>query len=205
MSGVHPAGYGDAREPAGKRDDRAGARAGGPAQPRTLSSLRGAEPADTVVLMMEVADETTYVPHHRRKIAYLSLRGCDIMPSGWGKLGWHGRLCDGSTIRPTPAASPARSRGRWRGTAPNGSSVTEAGEWRVRAMLDGWAEAFGAAGRGARGRSLPLLPRRLRRLGRRASPARSRMEWFYREMRAAHRAVDGRRPARRRSLELRHR
>jgi len=36
----------------------------------SLSSLAGADPADTIVLMMEVGDETTYVRHHRRKLAY---------------------------------------------------------------------------------------------------------------------------------------
>ena len=36
-----------------------------------LSSLRGADPANSVVLMMEVDEETTYVRHHRRKIAYI--------------------------------------------------------------------------------------------------------------------------------------
>ena len=34
-----------------------------------LASLAAADPAVTVVLMMEVADETTYVRHHKQKIA----------------------------------------------------------------------------------------------------------------------------------------
>ena len=33
-----------------------------------LASLREVDPADAVVLMMEVAQETTYVRHHQRKI-----------------------------------------------------------------------------------------------------------------------------------------
>ena len=36
-----------------------------------LASLAAADPAVTVVLMMEVADETTYVRHHKKKIAFL--------------------------------------------------------------------------------------------------------------------------------------
>ena len=36
-----------------------------------LSSLNHADPATSVILMMEVADETTYVRHHKRKIAYI--------------------------------------------------------------------------------------------------------------------------------------
>ena len=35
----------------------------------TLASLRAVTPAEAVVLMMEVADEATYVPHHPQKIA----------------------------------------------------------------------------------------------------------------------------------------
>ena len=36
-----------------------------------IAALAGADPATTIVLMMEVADETTYVRHHKKKIAYL--------------------------------------------------------------------------------------------------------------------------------------
>ncbi len=37
---------------------------------RGLSSLRGAGPGD-VVLMMEVAEETTYVKHHKQKLVFI--------------------------------------------------------------------------------------------------------------------------------------
>ena len=36
-----------------------------------LSSLRDADPATSVILMAEAEDETTYVRHHRRKLAYI--------------------------------------------------------------------------------------------------------------------------------------
>ena len=36
-----------------------------------LSSLDGADPAATINLMMEVADETIWVKHHKRKIAFI--------------------------------------------------------------------------------------------------------------------------------------
>ena len=36
-----------------------------------MSSLEGADPAQDVVLMCEVADETTYVRHHKQKIAFI--------------------------------------------------------------------------------------------------------------------------------------
>ena len=38
---------------------------------RNLSALDGLDPAQDVVLMMECADETTYVPHHKQKIALI--------------------------------------------------------------------------------------------------------------------------------------
>ena len=36
-----------------------------------LASLRDVDRADAVVLLMEVADETRYVRHHKRKIALI--------------------------------------------------------------------------------------------------------------------------------------
>jgi deoxyribodipyrimidine photolyase-related protein len=36
-----------------------------------LASLRDCDPGTTIVLMMEVDEETTYVRHHKRKIAYI--------------------------------------------------------------------------------------------------------------------------------------
>lgn len=36
-----------------------------------MSSLDGADPAQDVLLMCEVADETTYARHHKQKIAFI--------------------------------------------------------------------------------------------------------------------------------------
>ena len=36
-----------------------------------LSALRDADPTRSVILMMEVAEEATYVRHHKKKIAFL--------------------------------------------------------------------------------------------------------------------------------------
>ncbi len=38
---------------------------------RSLSSLRGLDPARDIVLMVEVVAEATYVRHHKQKIAFL--------------------------------------------------------------------------------------------------------------------------------------
>ncbi|WP_374944468.1 cryptochrome/photolyase family protein [Sphingomonas sp.] len=106
-----------------------------------LSSLRRADPADTVVLMMEVADETTYVAHHRRKIAYI----LSAMRHHADDLRAHGWTVDYVTLDdPDNTGSftgeVARAIQRH---APDCIVVAEAGEWRVAAMLDSWETLFG--------------------------------------------------------------
>ncbi len=107
----------------------------------TLSSLRDADPDDTVVLMMEVGDETTYVRHHKQKIAYI-LSAMRHHAKALEKAGWtvdYVKLDD-----PDNAGSftgeIARAVERH---APERIVVTEAGEWRVAAMLESWETIFG--------------------------------------------------------------
>jgi deoxyribodipyrimidine photolyase-related protein len=61
-----------------------------------ISSLGDADHADSILLMMEVADETTYVRHHKAKIAYI-LSAMRHHADRMRKLGWtvdHVRLDD---------------------------------------------------------------------------------------------------------------
>ncbi|HEX8486044.1 cryptochrome/photolyase family protein [Sphingomonas sp.] len=144
-----------------------------------LASLADADPADTIVLMMEVADETTYVRHHRRKIAYI-LACMRHHADALRAAGW---TVDYVTLDdPDNAGSftgeVARAIQRH---APERIVVTEAGEWRVAAMIDAWETLFG----------IPVHIRADTRFlcshsefeawaeGRTAL----RMEYFYREMR----------------------
>ncbi len=144
-----------------------------------LSSLGGADPATSLILMMEVADETTYVRHHRRKIAYI-LSAMRHHAEALRAAGWtvdYVKLDD-----PDNAGSftgeVARAVERH---APDRIVVTEAGEWRVQAMLDAWETMFG----------IPVEIRSDTRFI--ASHAafttwaedrkQLRMEYFYREMR----------------------
>ncbi|MGR6328760.1 cryptochrome/photolyase family protein [Sphingomonas sp. XXL09] len=107
----------------------------------TLSSLRDADPADTVVLMVEVAEETGYVRHHQQKLVYIlsAMRhhGEALREAGWTVD--YVRLDD-----PDNAGSftgeLARAIARHQ---PDRIVVTEAGEWRVAAMLDSWQTMFG--------------------------------------------------------------
>lgn len=105
-----------------------------------LASLRGVAPGDAIVLMMEVADETTYVRHHKRKIA-LVLSAMRHFAEELHAAGWtvdYVRLDD-------PANSGnftgeiARAVKRHR---PGAIRIVESGEWRVKMMIDGWSSRF---------------------------------------------------------------
>lgn len=106
-----------------------------------LSSLADADPANSVVLMMEVAEETTYVRHHRRKIAYIlsAMRhhAADLRARGWTVD--YVELDDPDNSG-SFTGEIARALGRH---APDRIVVTEAGEWRVAAMFDAWETLFG--------------------------------------------------------------
>jgi deoxyribodipyrimidine photolyase-related protein len=106
-----------------------------------IASLRGADPADSVVLMMEVADETTYVKHHKAKIAFI-LSAMRHHAERLRALGWtvdYVRLDDPGN-EGSFTAEVARAVERHKARAIH---VTQAGEWRVRAMLEAWETRFG--------------------------------------------------------------
>ncbi|HEX8400408.1 MAG TPA: cryptochrome/photolyase family protein [Allosphingosinicella sp.] len=106
-----------------------------------LSSLEGADPATAILLMMEVGDETTYVRHHRRKLAYI-LSAMRHHALALEEAGWrvdYVRLDD-------PESHGSFTGEVARAVARHGAErivVTEAGEWRVQAMLDAWQTLFG--------------------------------------------------------------
>ena len=106
-----------------------------------LSSLTDANPDDTVILMMEVADETTYVRHHKRKIAFI-LSAMRHHALALRQAGWtvdYVKLDDpDNTGSFTGEIARAVER-----HAPERIVVTESGEWRVQAMLDAWETMFG--------------------------------------------------------------
>ena len=157
-----------------------------------LSSLDGAAPADAVVLMMEVADETTYVRHHRKKIAYI-LSAMRHHAAALMQAGWHvDYVClDDPDNAGSFTGEVARAIARH---APDRIVVTEAGEWRVAAMIDAWETLFG-------------LPVDIRADARfvashadfetwAATRKELTMEWFYRAMRArTGLLMDGAKPA----------
>jgi deoxyribodipyrimidine photolyase-related protein len=107
----------------------------------TLSSLDAIDPADAILLMMEVADETQYVRHHQRKIAFI----LSAMRHHAALLRAHGWTVEYVTLDdPQNSGSftgeVARAITRHQ---PERIIITESGEWRVRAMLDVWETMFG--------------------------------------------------------------
>ncbi|MGF7153178.1 cryptochrome/photolyase family protein [Novosphingobium gossypii] len=108
---------------------------------RTIASLRGLHKADTIVLMMEVWDETKYVKHHKQKIA-LILAAMRHFAAALERDGWrvdYVKLTDeGNSGSFTGEVERAVERHR-----PTAIRVVEPGELRVLEMMRGWSDAFG--------------------------------------------------------------
>ncbi len=107
----------------------------------SLSSLIGVDKSRAVILMMEVADETKYVRHHKAKIAFI-LSAMRHHAQLLREQGWrvdYVKLDD-------PANSGsfdgelARALARH---APDAIRITEPGEWRVRHMIEAWQDSLG--------------------------------------------------------------
>lgn len=144
-----------------------------------LSSLAAADKAVDRILMCEVADETTYVRHHKKKIAFIfsAMRHFaeTLRADGWHvdyvKLGDAGNTGSftGEVLRAVQRIKPAEL------------IVTEPGEWRLRQILAEWEETM----------ALPVTiladTRYLCSHAEFASWAEGRkqyrMEYFYRDMR----------------------
>jgi deoxyribodipyrimidine photolyase-related protein len=147
-----------------------------------LSSLADADPANDVVLMAEVHDETVYVPHHKQKIVFVlsAMRHFAAELRARGFCVDYVKLDDpGNAGSFTGEVRRAIDRHR-----PDRLVVTEPGEWRVLSAMQSWEDEF-------------ALPVTLvgddrfyasRERFRRWAEGRStyRMEFFYREMRREH-------------------
>lgn len=107
---------------------------------RTLASLRGRAKDDTVVLMMEVWDEATYVKHHKQKIAlvFSAMRhfAAELEDAGWTVD--YVRLSDTDNSG-SFTGEVARAIERH---DPREVHVAEAGEWRVQQAMQEWADKF---------------------------------------------------------------
>ncbi|HEY8567222.1 MAG TPA: cryptochrome/photolyase family protein [Beijerinckiaceae bacterium] len=146
---------------------------------RSIGTLADLDPAQDVVLMAEVHDETTYVRHHKQKIAFVlsAMRHFADELRAEGITVDYVRLDDPDNAG-SFGAELKRAVARHR---PDRVVVTEPGEWRVLAMMRDWREEL----------DVPLeIQDDERFLCSRAAFARwagerkqLRMEFFYREMR----------------------
>jgi deoxyribodipyrimidine photolyase-related protein len=145
----------------------------------SISSLRDLDPARDVVLLVEVAEETTYVRHHKQKIALIlaAMRHFSAGLAGEGIRVDHVRL------------DAPENTGSFRGEVTRAVArhsvtrlvVTEPGEWRVRSDMERWETEAG----------VPIEIREDTRFvcsharfgAWAAGKKQLRMEFFYREMR----------------------
>jgi deoxyribodipyrimidine photolyase-related protein len=147
-----------------------------------LPALSDLDPKRDVVLMMEVRDEGTYVPHHKQKIVLI----LSAMRLFADELRSRGVTVDYVTLD-DPANTGSFTGEVKRAVArhrPDRIVATEPGEWRVQTAIEVWSAMFG----------VPVEIREDTRFF--ASRARFRawakgrttwrMEHFYREMRREH-------------------
>ena len=102
-----------------------------------MAALRAADPARDVVVMAEVAEETAYVPHHPKKIAFTfaAMRNfaAELRAAGWQVL--YTRLDD-----PENSGSIAGELARRAAETGAGAVLaTRPGDWRLIAALEGAA------------------------------------------------------------------
>ena len=144
-----------------------------------LSSLRGLDPATDTVLMLEVAQETDYVPHHKQKIVLI----LSAMRHFADELRTQGMRVDYVALDDpanTGSFTTEIARAVTRHKA-DGLIMTQPGEWRVLEAAKTWSETLNIL--------VEIRPddRFLASLEQFADWARGRklfrMEHFYRDMR----------------------
>ena len=157
-----------------------------------ISALVGLDPERDIVLMMEVMEENTYVPHHKQKIVLV----LSAMRHFADELRQTGVTVDYVTLEDPENTGDLTTELR-RAVArhtPDRVMVTEPGEWRVLKKVEGWADSIG----------LPVEIRSDDRFfashTRFAAWAQGRRGWrlehFYRDMRREHAILmEGDKPA----------
>lgn len=144
-----------------------------------ISSLAGTDREGTTILMTEVIEETTYVSHHKKKIAFIlsAMRhfAIELREAGW-QVDYVELDAPGNSGSFTGEIERAIQRHQ-----PDQIRVTEPGEYRVRNAMEGWTEKFGLP--------VEILPddrficSHERFSGWASGRKQLRMEFFYREMR----------------------
>ncbi len=107
----------------------------------TISSLEGADPAQDIILMCEVAEETTYVRHHRKKIV-LILSAMRHFAEELRKKGFTVRYVKLDDADNSGSFSKELERAVSE-IKPQHIIVTGPGEYRVLEAMSGWEKAVG--------------------------------------------------------------
>jgi deoxyribodipyrimidine photolyase-related protein len=107
----------------------------------SISSLRASDRVQDVVLMCEVADEATYVRHHKKKIAFVF----SCMRHFAGELRADGFRIDYRSLDQTGATGSFSSEvaAAIERHQPTRIVVTAPGEWRLLQTMRTWQERFG--------------------------------------------------------------
>ena len=104
----------------------------------SLAALRGADPKRDVVLMAEVADEATYVRHHKKKIAFV-FSAMRHFASELRGLGWSVDYVffddPGNSGSLTGELDRALAR-----TGLESAVITLPGEWRLLEAFEAWTD-----------------------------------------------------------------
>ncbi|MFU7529172.1 cryptochrome/photolyase family protein [Qipengyuania sp. ASV99] len=107
---------------------------------RTLSSLRGCAKNETIILMMEVWGEATYVKHHKQKIALIfsAMRhfAAELREAGW-RVDYVELTDPDNTGSFTGEVARAIERHN-----PRTICITEPSEWRVQQAIEEWPDKF---------------------------------------------------------------
>ncbi len=102
----------------------------------SISSLRGIDCERDIILLCEVAEETTYVRHHRKKIIFIlsAMRHFAEELSAAGYKVRYVKLDDADNT----GSFTSELKRAVEDLRPDGIVVTEPGEWRVLEQMRGW-------------------------------------------------------------------
>lgn len=105
-----------------------------------LTSLKAADPADSLILIAEVREEASYVPHHKKKIAFIfsAMRhfASELQHRGWTV---EYTKYDDPDNAGTLSGEVKRARDRH---DIKKITVTEPSEWRVLQAVNAWSSDF---------------------------------------------------------------
>lgn len=147
-----------------------------------LATLREADKAKDVLLMCEVWDETTYVPHHQKKIAFV-LSAMRHHAAALRAAGWQVDYVQLEDVGNTGSfeGEVARAVARHHATKV---VVTHPGEWRVLNDMNAWEARLGVPVVILDDDRYMATQEEFARWA--AGKKQLRMEFFYREMRRKH-------------------